>query len=665
MRPLIFKFTQVNQYNPDNQTIDWADAMPARWQNLYAPAPIGTRAFFVGQGKIYSGTLQSVTQNVSMHFTGVDVFNLTADHLLSIDAIHPEENARVKALFKPYLAEKEVDYAAFKNDATNRRFLRFMIIKESQGQETAYNEHDRIVFIDEAMVFKKFCIFSKGILQEYPEGTGFFNVKDKSIFEAIQLFEKITSKSDNNRSNNAAQLKRIAEYLKTHDEFRFKTFSSYFNTIHNKKAYLYSNISRIKYFTVGSFWKESDPQDQTSRFLLNNTWANGYDDKFTEDVNAVPVGSMVALKTTNKSYNELIIKCIGEVKANPKNGHDLDVEWEENFEGFRLPYSGGYWDTINPVTKKEHIRDIFFHQKETTVQNVTEDTRPPLNQILYGPPGTGKTFNTIDLAVRIINPAASNDHEENKALFDDLVETRQVEFVTFHQNYSYEDFMVGMRPDITSETLKFKPYQGVFYNIADRARKNYLAANDQRYVLIIDEINRANISRVFGELITLLEDDKRIGATNALKITLPNGELDFCLPPNLFIIGTMNTADKSISLVDIALRRRFDFIGYYPDPKVLVDNQQEKRVRILTKINEAIYKKKNTADYLIGHAYFLSEDSTKNILLKKIIPLLCEYFGNRNQDITDVFKGTGWKPYYNTTTYTWEIELHEDDANAA
>lgn len=407
----------------------------------------------------------------------------------------------------------------------------------------------------------------------------------------------------------------------------------------------------------------------------------------------------------------------------------------------------------------------------------------PLNTILYGPPGTGKTYNSIDKAVAVAT-GSSFDHVSNKTQFDELRKQGQIEFVTFHQNYSYEDFMVGIRPNVSETTseLSFKKHYGIFFEIAKRARENYENSykdeqtiskenwakekfeefkeyietkiekngkyalknkvsiyavedeafiytgekengelwNNQRirmhydaliniylanvesrkdiklldnvpalekqhatysfelvekfkeflnkknykfqlttvkkeplknFVLIIDEINRANISKVFGELITLLEDDKRLGMPNELKITLPNGEKEFGVPPNLYLIGTMNTADKSIALIDIALRRRFEFLGFYPN----YDNLKPQASELLQKINEEIYKLKNSADYLIGHAYFMKDEAIETTLRNKVVPLLMEYFSGKTKIVSDIFNETTWKVEYDTSKFDWII----------
>ncbi|MFV0590985.1 MAG: McrB family protein [Draconibacterium sp.] len=173
----------------------------------------------------------------------------------------------------------------------------------------------------------------------------------------------------------------------------------------------------------------------------------------------------------------------------------------------------------------------------------------------------------------------------------------------------------------------------------------------KNFVLVIDEINRANISKVFGELITLLEDDKRLGEENELKITLPNGEKEFGVPPNLYLIGTMNTADKSIALVDIALRRRFEFIGYYP----LYEGYDINAIELLKQINDAIFNEKKSADYLIGHAYFMNGKSIQSILLNKVIPLLMEYFSGKTEIVSRIFNDTIYNVNYDIVNYSWNI----------
>ncbi|MDM1353263.1 MULTISPECIES: McrB family protein [Myroides] len=162
------------------------------------------------------------------------------------------------------------------------------------------------------------------------------------------------------------------------------------------------------------------------------------------------------------------------------------------------------------------------------------------------------------------------------------------------------------------------------------------------YVLILDEINRANISKVFGELITLLEEDKRMGAELEMSVLLPSGE-EFSIPSNLYIIGTMNTADKSIALVDIALRRRFQFEAMYPDEKVIQDfiedavnkEKHDKKIEFFKAINTYLRKDKGV-DFQIGHAYFLNERNINEIINQNILPLLVEYYRNDSNKVKKI-----------------------------
>jgi 5-methylcytosine-specific restriction protein B len=210
------------------------------------------------------------------------------------------------------------------------------------------------------------------------------------------------------------------------------------------------------------------------------------------------------------------------------------------------------------------------------------------------------------------------------------------------------DWVNGLREIIGG----LRPYYLPLVNlIRERRELGQTATEAKKFVLVIDEINRANISKVFGELITLLEDDKRLDGENELRVTLPNGEKDFGVPPNLYLLGTMNTADKSIALIDIALRRRFDFVGYYPRYDVLT----QKVAELLRTINAQIFEKKKSADYLIGHAYFISGAPIDSILRNKVVPLLTEYFAGKADMVTEIFADTAWSVDYNTDSFEWEI----------
>lgn len=228
-------------------------------------------------------------------------------------------------------------------------------------------------------------------------------------------------------------------------------------------------------------------------------------------------------------------------------------------------------------------------------------------------------------------------------------------FITFHQKYSYEDFIEGIKPLLSkddaeelSNELQFELKKGIFFQScmaalvlagyssfeecyaetkAQRSAKFKLIKEDQQkqFALFIDEINRANISAVFGELITLLEDDKRMGMDQEIWVELPYSNMKFCVPPNLYIIATMNTADRSIALLDIALRRRFEFRSLYP-----IYETDQWWGPLLEKINQSIYQVKKNPDLFIGHAFFMGrpESDKVKIINTKIIPLLTEYFQN-------------------------------------
>lgn len=305
-------------------------------------------------------------------------------------------------------------------------------------------------------------------------------------------------------------------------------------------------------------------------------------------------------------------------------------------------------------------------EEEEQVEIVEEEkfekeVETPINIILYGPPGTGKTYNTVNYAVSIvekkeIEEVVSESKKDRQSVFNrykNYLSDKKIVFTTFHQNYSYEDFIQGIRANTNNiDQLSFIKEDGIFKDLVERAKNDI----GNYYVMIIDEINRGNISRIFGELITLIEDDKRLGEVNEIAVTLPSKEI-FSVPPNLFILGTMNTADRSIANIDIALRRRFDFIPMYTDYSLIPEFEN-----ILRPINRAIYEKKRGGDYLIGHAFFINKTmkDLKNIVNKKLIPLLNEYFYLNTGDVIDILSRGGIKVKENLDTYQLEFDGIEE-----
>ena len=290
------------------------------------------------------------------------------------------------------------------------------------------------------------------------------------------------------------------------------------------------------------------------------------------------------------------------------------------------------------------------------VKEVETNIKYDKNLILYGPPGTGKTYNSATYAVAICDGKSVNELTDYNAVmkrYNELKEAGRIAFTTFHQSYGYEEFIEGIKPVVDDEAtdISYTIEPGVFKKFCDVAGTpenmeidyNAQVWNEKPYVFIIDEINRGNISKIFGELITLIESTKRAGMEEAASAILPYSGKPFSVPSNVYILGTMNTADRSIALMDTALRRRFQFIEMMPDSDVLrkihADKVEDLDVAaMLDKINERItflYDREHT----IGHAFFtgLKDDASlaklQSIFEKSVIPLLQEYFYEDYQKI--------------------------------
>jgi len=341
---------------------------------------------------------------------------------------------------------------------------------------------------------------------------------------------------------------------------------------------------------------------------------------------------------------------------------------------------------INDVYREESGENLpYFDPLDGKNQGVSEseppDTLKIKNIILHGPVGTGKTYISHILANGIINGTVKSYEDIEKILAkkeensNDQIkkpDSQRIVNVTFHQSYGYEDFIEGIRAETdekeeTNLTYHVKP--GIFKELCTKA------SNDKgnKYVLIVDEINRGDISRIFGEIITLIEEDKRDGQENRISLTLPYSGEKLSVPDNLYIIGTMNDSDKSIALLDVALRRRFAFFNVPPDPKVIdkwISNYDKKDmvIKSFEGLNKRISDNKGE-DFQIGHAFFKELETSKSldkdllhIFKYKIIPLLKEIFYGRDEILYgNILKGKFYSKKDGNRVYKLKEDLLDTD----
>jgi hypothetical protein len=495
-------------------------------------------------------------------------------------------------------------------------------IKRGKGKDVL--EKDSFIFAEAREAFKKFKEFGK------TKPISFFEQEKKKFEDSKKTFKEFLPEEYCKPSLNAASEEyRIFEFI--------GRLVAYFDTLgYNKKI-----------------WNPDKPCIANSGVYAKD-WVRTLLDYKIFDCNIAKLkapsikNALIYIEDPNKGITILSDAQRKQFSENVFNKKYIPDQFMEHL----LDY---FKDVVVPVKCKENrtsyistficdkaIKPIWFDSKEKpskdkdkTVlvinENTSEKNTIRRNTIFYGPPGTGKTYKLNDI---------------KRKEFDG-----RSKFVIFHPSYSYEDFVEGIKPVLRvskadavqyelvegnikpvhgvskADAVQYELVDGIFKGICIDASKD--PGND--YAIFIDEINRGNIPSIFGELIALIEDEKRGGFEGELSTELPYSKEPFKVPPNLYIYGTMNTADRSVEALDIALRRRFVFEEFVPDSS-LIECKYENTVVI--KIFETINQRIEVLlgkDYRIGHSYFMEDkvanlDGLKAVFLNEIIPLLKEYF---------------------------------------
>lgn len=348
--------------------------------------------------------------------------------------------------------------------------------------------------------------------------------------------------------------------------------------------------------------------------------------------------------------------------------HLILVDWDESYAS-DIPSQGGWLNTVDKVTAEQR-RLIEGRGEAVTArpdagsaadvevdplyERIAEALTTKGQVVLYGPPGTGKTFHARRFAAWWLLKRSGDQHPESAlAGADALADVEQRlsggdhsgldgahpwSFTTFHPSYAYEDFVEGYRPlPDSAGAMKLSLEDGVFKRICKAAKDD----PETTYLLIIDEINRANVAKVFGELITMLERDKR-----GLPVLLPQSKERFVVPPKVFVLGTMNTADRSVALLDVALRRRFAFVELMPDPDLIEQAVGSlKLADFLAGLNREVARVAGR-EKQVGHAYLmpggrvLAEPADfARAFWMEILPLLQEYCYEEYGQLAEVLGG--------------------------
>lgn len=670
---LIARIDDLVQFDQKKKQVLWADGAPDRWMGTYEKLKVGDGAIFLTtRNSALIGKVSKIVKDKRVQCDHIEELQLKTGELLQLHDAHPELITRVKGHFDPFLHPKKLSLEKLKVEVKSRNFVSNYVFASKDDylkRSAQLKENDRVLIMQAGRFDTVFLHSSVGL-----RAAGFndqLSVTGKSLDE-VSSAHKEGKGSDT--GNNVRLVTKISKQLNSDGFFKFDSFSAYHNALFNKRVF-----------------GKTDPTALASGHTVFGLGAgkgkalNGVNDGCA--LNQILYGP----PGTGKTYStiERALAILGEPTEDVPR-EDLKRKFEQYTAAGQIVFctfhqSLGYEDFvegIKPIVPEKDGDPVTYRVEhgifrrlclEASFAVAASSQRVQNDEMKRFASAYDNIVDDVEQALAKSVPLTLAMKSGGKLLVDSLSTNDNLlvkHAISSEPHTVSRDRLMKLWmqiPDLDSVTnvrLTFDPIIGgcntsAYWAVLNHLRKeppvsavspdreyswdekqqivqslthqDYKDSDAKRYVLIIDEINRGNVSQIFGELITLLEDDKRLGCSESLTVVLPYSKTTFAVPPNLYVVGTMNTADRSVEALDTALRRRFVFEEKAPEPrqlKALAPICGVSLDALLTVINDRLEMLLGR-DHLIGHSYFLtvdSPDALKHVMCRKIVPLLREYF---------------------------------------